>query len=107
MVDSSSGRAKIARPSITATAIASSVSRHLVFRGDGREAGRHGDPSFVVAGSWLILREEMWSDDARADVLPFFGYFSEKIGVRVDRKRLTRVFIPNASNREIISPDSG
>ena len=76
--DSSSGRDKIARPAITTTVIASSVSRHLVLRGDGREAGRHGDPSFVVAGSWLILREEMWSDDARADVLPFFGYFSEK-----------------------------
>ena len=72
MVDSSSGRAEIARPTITTTVIASSVSRHLVLRGDGREAGRHGDPSFVVVGSWLILREEMWSDDARADVLPFF-----------------------------------
>ena len=88
MVKPSTARAKIARPAITTTVIASSVSRHLVLRGDGREAGRHGDPSFVVAGSWLILREEMWSDDARADVLPFFGYFSEKIGVRVGRKGL-------------------
>ena len=92
MVDSSSGQAKIARPTITTTVIVTSVSRHLVLCGDGREAGRHGDPSFVVAGSWLILREEMWSDDARADVLPFFGYFSEKIGVRVGRKGLKVIY---------------
>ena len=80
MVKPATAWAKITRPVITTSVIASSVSRHLVFHGDGREAGCHGNPSFVVAGSWLILREEMWSGDARADFLPFFGYFSKKWG---------------------------
>ena len=78
MVKPSTARAKIARLEITTTVIASRIFQRLVLRGDGREAGRQGDSSFVIAGSCLIMREEMWSDDARADVLPFLDILAKK-----------------------------
>ena len=78
MVDSSSGRTKIARPAITTTVIASRVSRRLVLHGDGSETGYHGEPRLVEGGSWSLWRREMWSGGGRADVLPFFGFFRQK-----------------------------